>query len=132
MTTPAPSDHRPNRPRDLALLLLACDGGPPRQRARDQQADLAGADLRRRVLDRLAAIDPEPNQLNEALAGIIDAIGPPTGPTRGVCTSIRQDWDSCQLAPAAWACLLAEAIEAGNRPGGRRQNPKRRGDGHAP
>jgi len=36
------------RPRDLALLMLASGELAPRQRARDQQADRAGGDLKRR------------------------------------------------------------------------------------
>lgn len=118
----------PHRPRDLALLLLAAGGDPPRQRARDQQADRAGSDLRRRVLDRLAAIDPEPEALDASLAAIIAEVGEPSGPTRGICTAIRQDWDACLLAPAAWSCLLAEAIEAGDRPEGKRRRRRESND----
>ena len=69
MTTDEPSP--PRRPRDLALLLLAAGGEPPRQRARDQQADRAGAEIRRRVLDRLAALDPEPEDFEATLARIV-------------------------------------------------------------
>src|SRR5205823_15084165 len=81
------------RPRDLALLLLAIGTDPPRARARDQQADRAGAALRREVLDRLAALDPEPADLDAALASIVAALGEPTGPTRGVCSQVRHEWD---------------------------------------
>ena len=57
----------PLRPRDLALLLLASRDLRPRQRARDQQADAAGLALKRRVLDRVAALDPEPAEFEAAL-----------------------------------------------------------------
>ena len=42
-----PEDVSPGarRPRDMALLLLAATGEPPRARARDQQADRAGLAL---------------------------------------------------------------------------------------
>jgi hypothetical protein len=101
------------RPRDLALFLLAIGGGPPRQRARDQQADLAGTDLHRRVLDRLAALDPEPDDCEAALAGIVTDFGEPTGPTRGVCLRVLQEWNEARQSPEVWAWLLSEALEAG-------------------
>lgn len=102
----------PRRPRELALLLLAIGGGSPRQRARDQQADLAGSELHRRVLDRLAALDPEPGDCEAALARIVSEFGDPTGPTRGVCLGVRQEWEECRATPSAWAWLLSQAIEA--------------------
>jgi hypothetical protein len=103
-----------NRPRDLALLLLAIGGGPPRQRARDQQADLAGLELHRRVLDRLASLDPEPEECEAALAKIVAEFGEPTGPTRGVCLRVKQEWEEARDSPLAWSWLLSEALEAGN------------------
>lgn len=100
------------RPRDLALLLLAIGGGSPRQRARDQQADLAGVELHRKILDRLAALDPEPGDCELALARIAAEFGEPSGPTRGLCLGIKQEWDECRATPAAWSWLLSEAIRA--------------------
>lgn len=102
----------PRRPRDLALLLLATGGSPPRQRARDQQADLAGVELRRKILDRLAALDPEPDDCESTLARIVAEFGEPSGPTRGLCLGIRQEWDECRVSPDAWSWLIAEAIRA--------------------
>jgi hypothetical protein len=87
-------------------------GGPPRQRARDQQADLAGVELHREVLDRLAALDPEPDDCDSAMARIVAEIGEPTGPTRAICLGIRQEWEQCRVSPAAWSWLLSEAIQA--------------------
>src|SRR4051794_40342890 len=63
-TSPAPMHPDPLRPRDLALLLLASPDLRPRQRARDQQADRAGLNLLRRVLEEVAARDPEPAELD--------------------------------------------------------------------
>ena len=116
------------RPRDLALLLLAIGTGPPRARARDQQADVAGGELLRRVLDRVAAADPEPEALDETLAAIVEEFGPPEGPTRGVCLQVRQDWEETRAAPGAWAWLIAEAIDRGERG----EAPRRRGSRAAP
>src|SRR5262245_50365097 len=110
------------RPRDLAVLLLASRDLRPRVRARDQEADRAGLALKRRVLDRLAALDPEPNELTAALAQIIDEIGPPTGPTRGVALSFQDDWQAARTSPHWVAHLLAEATQA-NAEDARRARP---------
>jgi hypothetical protein len=117
MDEPAESliEAEPRRPRDLALLLLAIGTGAPRARARDQQADRAGLDLRRRVLDRLAALDPEPRSLDETLTRIIAEFGEPTGPTRGVCAAIRDEWIQANAMPRAWSWLLQEALEISDR-----------------
>jgi hypothetical protein len=99
----------PLRPRDLALLLLASGDLLPRQRARDQQADLAGMELKRRVLDRLAALDPEPDDLEVALLRIIEELGSPSGPVRAIATTIRDEWQAACVAPEWVAHLLGEA-----------------------
>src|SRR5260370_24714011 len=87
------------RPRDLAWLLLASRDLLPRQRARDQQADLAGMQLKRRVLDRLAALDPEPAELEAALVPIIEEIRPPTRPTPAIAAELRDEWRVARTTP---------------------------------
>jgi hypothetical protein len=99
----------PLRPRDFALLLLASGDLRPRQRARDQQADRAGLDLKRRVLDRLAALDPEPDVVQAALAQIIDEFGPPEGPTRAMVLLVWEEWQMACASPAWVGQLLEEA-----------------------
>jgi hypothetical protein len=128
---PEPEDVIPGtttRPMDLALLLLAASHGPPRARARDQQADIAGGVLRRRVLDRIVARDPDPDPtaLEAALAAIVDELGDPSGPTRGVCTTFLQEWEESRLSPDYWTWLLAEAVAQGEG-GGRRRRGRREG-----
>jgi hypothetical protein len=97
------------RPRDLALLLLAGGDCLPRQRARDQEADRFGLALKRRLLDRLAAFDPEPGELSAALDRIVQELGEPTGPTRAVALSVLDDWQAACAAPEWVAHLLHEA-----------------------
>jgi|GEM_PF-6004368 len=75
------------RPGDFARIWLAASGSPPRARARDQQADLAGEALRQRVLNRLIVLDPDPEELEATLLAVIMEFGEPAGPTRGVCTA---------------------------------------------
>jgi hypothetical protein len=106
--TPA---EEPLRPRDLALLLLASGDLRPRQRARDQQADTAGLELKRRVLDRLAALDPEPAEVEAALARIVEEMGPPLGPTRAVATLVRDEWQAACAAPEWILFLLREGTQ---------------------
>lgn len=117
-------------PTDWAVLLLALGGDPPRLRARDQQADRAGSDLRRTMLHRLIELDPEPEALTTALAAIIAEIGEPTGPSRAIATSLLQEWADGQVAPGYWPWLISEAIEAGAvEPGRRRKRRKDQADG---
>ena len=99
------------RPRDFALLLLASAAAPPRQRARDQQADRAGLQLQRRLLDALAARDPEPEEMEAALLAIVEDLGPPTGPTRALALTLFEDWQMAD-SPGWLAHLLDEAVRA--------------------
>jgi hypothetical protein len=110
-----PKPGEPLRPRDLALLLLASGDLLPRQRARDQQADLAGMELKRRILDRLAALDPESGEIEQALVRIVEEIGPPTGPARAIATTVHEDWQAACAAPEWVAHLLDEATHASSR-----------------
>src|SRR5947199_5246952 len=102
----------PLRPRDFALLLLASGDLAPRQRARDQQADRAGLGLKRRVLEALVDRAPEPDELEAALVGIVEELGPPTGPTRALAIALWEEWQTAVATPAWVAHLLAEAVRA--------------------
>lgn len=103
--------RQPLRPRDLALLLLGSRDLRPRQRARDQRADTTGLDLKRRVLERLAALDPEPDDVEAALLHITDELGPPSGPTRAVARMIHEEWQAASVHPEWIAQLLSEALD---------------------
>jgi hypothetical protein len=98
------------RPRDLALLLLASGDMLPRQRARDQQADRAGLALKRQILERIVAIDPEPGALEETLVQIIRELSPPSGPARALAVQFREEWLAACAAPDWMAHLLGEAV----------------------
>jgi hypothetical protein len=115
----------PLRPRDFGLLLLSSGDVAPRQRARDQQADRAGLELKRRVLNALVARDPEPQDLEAALLAIIEDLGPPTGPTRAIALALLEEWQAASATPAWVAYLLGEAIRGPEAEGRRhgRQRP---------
>lgn len=110
------------RPKDFALLLLGSGESAPRTRARDQQADAAGLDLKRRVLAELVARDPEPDGIEAALMDAVEAFGPPTGPTRGVALGVLEEWRFAATSPEWVPHLLAEAVAPPEprRKGGRR------------
>jgi hypothetical protein len=99
------------RPHDFALLLLASGDLAPRQRARDQQADRAGLQLKRRLLEALVALDPEPEDLEAALLQIVEELEPPTGPTRSLAAALYEEWTAAAAAPAWVGHLLSEGIE---------------------
>jgi hypothetical protein len=102
----------PLRPADFARIALA-SSSPGRMRARDQQADVAGDDLRRQVLNRLIVLDPEPEELESTLLAIVVEMGEPTGPVRGVCTAIAQEWEQVRPQSEGWRFLIDEAIRQG-------------------
>jgi hypothetical protein len=117
------------RPSDLALFLLASGEVMPRRRARDQQADVAGLELKRRVLDMLVAADPDPEDLEPALARIVEQLGQPYGPTRAICTAVRDEWHDAAATPELLDWLVEQALREGTRPAdgeGRRGKPRYR------
>jgi hypothetical protein len=93
------------------LLLLAGRDLRPRQRARDQRADTAGLDLKRRILQELIDRDPEPAEVATALFTCIDRFGPPFGPTRAVAALVHEEWQAACVSPDWTAHVLAEALD---------------------
>src|SRR3954447_7698021 len=110
-----PSDMRPS---DLALFLLASGENLPRQRARDQQADIAGLELKRQILNLLIDADPTPDELDAALMRIVAELGAPTGPTRAICGTIREEWQDALLTPGFTEWLIEQALRESANPGG--------------
>ena len=115
------------RPKDVALLLLASGELLPRQRARDQESDMAGNTLKSRLLNALIGLDPDPAQLEAALEQIIVAFGPPTGPTRAIAIGVREEWEAACASPELVEWLLAQAVQEGLEPteGSRRDRKNR-------
>jgi hypothetical protein len=116
----------PLRPKDLALLLLASGDMLPRQRARDQQADLSGASLKSSVLYELVALDPEPDEIEAALDQVVARMGQPTGPTRAVATMVMEDWRAACASPAFVEWLVEQAVDHSMNPQGRPRGRKNR------
>jgi hypothetical protein len=62
------------------------------------------------MLDRLAALDPEPEALESALMAIVAEIGEPTGSTRAIGLAIVQEWEMVRPSPGLWPFLIEQAI----------------------
>ena len=120
MSGDSPACEGPLRPRDFALLLLASGELAPRQRARDQQADRAGLELKRRVLEALIGLDPEAEDLEAALLAIVEELGQPLGPTRAIALALLEEWQAAGTNPELLAHLLGEAVRGPEAEGKRR------------
>jgi hypothetical protein len=108
-------------PRDFALFLLGSGEAAPRKRARDQQADAAGLELKRRLLAEVVARDPTADRFEAELLAIVDDFGPPTGPTRAVALGILEEWRFAATSPGWVPHLLGEAVtERGTGQGSQR------------
>jgi hypothetical protein len=103
------------RPCDLALLLLSSGELLPRQRLRSQSPDAAGLELKRRLLQRIADLDPEPGHLDATLARLIDELGPPSGPIRALALGFRDDWQGLASNPDWLKQLRDEAAQRRER-----------------
>jgi hypothetical protein len=115
---PSADFSAPLRPRDFALLMLASGDLLPRKRARDQQADRTGMDLKRGLLDAVAARDPEPEEL-EAVLMELAAEQTPAGPLRAIAGSVLEEWRMAAATPGWVEFLLGEAIAAPREEGRR-------------
>jgi hypothetical protein len=101
------------RPRDFALLLLSSGEFLPRQRLRNQTPDIIGLELKRRLLQSVAEVDPEPGDLETTLARLIEQLGPATGPARALAVSFRDEWRALPANPTWIAHLQTEAARRG-------------------
>jgi hypothetical protein len=99
------------RPSQLATVLLASGESLPRLRARDQQADVKGSQLKQRILRRIIDLDPEPATFLETLESIIEELGPPSGPTRALARVIADEWVCSADHPQLSQWLLQRALE---------------------
>ncbi len=113
------------RPRELALLQLRSDEVQSNRRMRGQAPDRIGLELKQRLLRKLADLDPEPEELDAALARLIDDLGPPTGPTRALALSFREEWQELRAHPETVGLLFNQTVRSdeGGDKRGRRVRP---------
>jgi hypothetical protein len=101
------------------MLLLSSGELSPRQRLRNQTPDFIGLELKRRLLQSIAALDPEPGELEAILARLIDELGSASGrgPVRALALGFRDEWQALPANPAWIELLQTEAArrdEEGN------------------
>lgn len=108
------------RPRDLALLLLSSEELRPRKRLRSQYPDNLGMELKRTLLQRLVALDPDADKLELTLAALIEELGPAPGPIRALAIGFRDDWLGLASNPE-W---LEQLREEAAREGGNSRGPR--------
>jgi len=100
------------RPAQIAALLLAAASSPPRQRARDQQADLVGNQLKQRILHRIVELDPDGATLEKVMASVVAEIGEPVGPTRAIARLVTEELAEARRNPEFTQWLLDEAVRS--------------------
>lgn len=103
------------RPRDLAVWLLAGGDAPPRRRARDQQADRAGLELKQMLLEQIVARDPEPEEVERTLMQIVAGLDAASGPARAVAATFLEEWRTAAADGQFARFLLTEALRGGER-----------------
>jgi hypothetical protein len=107
----------PPRPSEFARLLLhALDvaAAASRRRKRDQQPDEVGLRLKRALLERMIAEDPDPEALGDWLLDeILD--GSATGPRRAVGADILGEYRLAAGDPSFARWLTQSASQAANQ-----------------
>lgn len=76
--------------------------------------------MKRRLLQAIADRDPEAEDLDAALARLIDELGPPPGPIRALAIGFRDDWQGLASNPAWMDQLREEAARERGDGDGRR------------
>ena len=91
----------PSRPRDVCHELLAAldaSEGRRKRRKRDTTPDAIGLALKRDLLERAVAADPEPDAFEAWLLEQCAAAGEASGGVRAMALSIFEEWRLAQDA----------------------------------
>ena len=90
----------PLRPAEFCALEQALVSGMAMRKKRNVKMD-AAQELKLRLLEHVAAADPDPAHFSSALAEAIIAVtnGPATGPAQAVASDLQMDWDLAQASP---------------------------------
>ncbi len=111
---PWPHQSEPFRPAEfcrLFLAALAAAEGRKRRRKRDQTPDTIGLELKRELLERAIAADPEPADFEAwLLAQTLSA--PAAGPVRAMCGEILHEYRVACVDPDYGRWLAAGAYSA--------------------
>ena len=109
----SPGPVRPGAFCDFLLQALEAAEGQTRRRKRDQSPDKLGLSIKRELLERAAAADPEPAAFEGWLIEQI-LLAPGAGPTRAMCEQIFLEYQMAALQPdfAAWLAAGAPSDDA--------------------
>lgn len=111
---PRPHQSEPFRPAEfcrLFLAALAAAEGRKRRRKRDQTPDTIGLELKRELLERAIADDPDPEEFEAWLLAQTLA-APAAGPVRAMCGEILQEYRMACVDPEYGRWLAAGAYSA--------------------
>ena len=96
------------RPRDFSLLAMSIESRMPWKLRKKRQAHDAVQELKLKLLDRVIAADPEPEELERVL--VEAAFDEPTdGPARGLVTDILLDWEMVRTSPRTALWMVEQA-----------------------
>src|SRR5947208_17198109 len=114
MTAPRPGEIC----RELLAALDASEGRR-RRRKRDTTPDAIGMTMKRDLLERAVAADPDPDRFEQWLYEQCLAAGPSEGGVRAMALSIFEEWRLAQEATAFghWRARRGPADRAGSGKG---------------
>jgi hypothetical protein len=123
MTGPGPA-----RPGDICRELLAAleaSEGRRQRRKRDTTPDAIGLTMKRELLERAVAADPEPDEFEAWLLEQCRTAGGAEGGVRAMALSIFEEWRLAHEAEPfrAW---LAQGAPSDDAPGAKRQSNSNR------
>jgi hypothetical protein len=116
----SPGPVRPGAFCDFLLQALEAAEGQTRRRKRDQSPDKLGLSIKRDLLERAAAADPESAAFEGWLMEQI-LLAPGAGPARAMCEQIFLEYQMAALQPdfAAWLAAGAPSDDADPERAGR-------------
>src|SRR5438477_13096265 len=91
---------RPSQICGWLLAALDASEGRRRRRKRDTTPDAIGMTMKRELLERAVAADPDPDRFEQWLYEQCLAAGPSEGGVRAMALSIFEDWPLAQEATA--------------------------------
>ncbi len=109
---------RPSEVCNGLLKTLDASEGQSRRRKRDQTADAVGLGIRRALLERAVAADPDPEAFEGWLMAQVLA-APAGGPVRSMCAQILDEYRFAAVDPRFHAWLQAGAPSADAEPDAR-------------
>jgi hypothetical protein len=103
----------PLEPAEFCSLELALVSAMAMRKKRNVEM-AAAQQLKLRLLEHVAAADPDPAHFGSALAEAVIAVsdGPGTGPAQAVASDLQMDWDLACTSPGFVAWLREAARKA--------------------